>query len=219
MEDVFSRLITDRRLQVSGVHWASLINSYGCVQKDLSKAITVFDSIEHHPSSVRSGVRMPDALCYEAMLNVLVTLRRTDLIPTYLERLNNSGIHMTAYIANLLIKGYAAAGQLEEAREIFESLQDPPMGVAAPNNHVPHDGSGSVPTVSPSAPVYREPSTWEAMVRAELGAGNRDNAVALLQRVQARHFPQAVYQRISGIMLDDSVVSPWMTPEALSPNC
>ena len=46
------------------------------------------------------------------------------------------------------------------------------------------------------------------MVRAELGNGERDRAVALRQRLQARMFPPAVYQRISGIMLDDSV-SPW----------
>ena len=46
------------------------------------------------------------------------------------------------------------------------------------------------------------------MVRAELGHGNRDHAIALLQRVQARGFPPAVYNRISGIMPDVSV-SPW----------
>lgn len=185
MEDVFSRLVTDRRLQVMGVHWASLINSYGCVLKDFSKAADIFDSIEHHPTTTKSGVKMPDALCYEAMLNVLVTLRRTDLIPAYLKRLNDSGIHMTAYIANLLIKGHAAAGHLDEARLVFERLSDPPIGMAAPNNHVPHNGAGASEVPS-AAPVYREPSTWEAMVRAELGAGNRDNALSLLQRVQAR---------------------------------
>ena len=53
------------------------------------------------------------------------------------------------------------------------------------------------------------------MVRAELGNGERDRAVALLQRLQARMFPPAVYQRISGIMLDDAV-SPW--PQAQSPD-
>jgi len=46
------------------------------------------------------------------------------------------------------------------------------------------------------------------MVRAELGNGHRDRAVALLERLQGRNFPVAVYNRISGIMLDDSV-SPW----------
>lgn len=51
------------------------------------------------------------------------------------------------------------------------------------------------------------------MVRAELGNGGRERAVALLQRLQARMFPPAVYQRISGIMLDDAV-SPWSLADA-----
>ena len=54
------------------------------------------------------------------------------------------------------------------------------------------------------------------MVRAELGNGNRDEAIALLERMQARQFPAAVYSRISGIMLDDSV-SPWSTPSSFAP--
>jgi len=125
-----------------------------------------------------------------------------------------SKIHMTAYIANFLIKGHAAAGGLDEARRVFESLVDPPLGVAAPNNHVPH-GAVAPKNVPADAPVYREPSTWEAMVRAELGSGNRERAVALLERLQTRQYPAAVYNRISGIMLDDSV-SPWPSPTSSS---
>lgn len=53
------------------------------------------------------------------------------------------------------------------------------------------------------------------MVRAELGNGNRDEAVVLLEMMQARQFPAAVYSRISGIMLDDSV-SPWSTSSLLT---
>ena len=60
-----------------------------------------------------------------------------------------------------------------------------------------------------------QPSTWEAMVRAELGYGNREQALQLLMRVQSRRFPEAVYNRISGIMLDDSV-SPWSTGSEVS---
>ncbi|THH04931.1 hypothetical protein EW145_g5167 [Phellinidium pouzarii] len=206
MEDVFSKLIRDRRVQTEGVHWAALINAWGCVQKDLDKAISIFDSIAMHPTTLQSGLSNPDAIVYESMINVFVTLRRTDLIPAYLDRFSASGNHMTAYIANLLIKGYAAAGDLERAREIFEGLQDPPGGLAAPNNHTTHVSGKS--HILPDSPVYREPSTWEAMVRAELSNGNRDSAAALLQRVLERQFPPAVYARISGIMLDDAV-SPW----------
>ena len=209
MEKVFADLVADSSVTVQGTHWAALINAYGCVHKDLDKALATFDAISTHTSASA----LPDAVVYEALINTLVTLRRMDLVPAYLDRLHASGVHMTAYIANLLIKGYASVGDLDRARATFEALQDPQEGVAAPHNHAPHQNKQPVPSASASpipadAPVYREPSTWEAMVRAELGAGERDRAVALLSRLQARMFPPAVYQRISGIMLDDAV-APW----------
>lgn len=229
MEQTFAKLCADESVQVLGTHWGSLINAYGCVQKDLDRAVEVFENIASH-SSTRKGSPMPDAVSFEALINVFVTLRRADLIPVYVDRVQSSGVHMTAYIANLLIKGYAVAGQVEKARDVFESLVDPPTGVAAPNNRAPHEFEAATP-VHPNAPVYREvsflthglfrgeminsslfqPSTWEAMVRAELGNGNREEAVALLERMQTRQFPAAVYSRISGIMVDDSV-SPWPVP-------
>lgn len=155
MEDVFARLADDQSVQVQGVHWAALLNAYGCVQKDLDKAIEIFDSIPTHRSSIKSGLKLPDAVAYESMINVLISHRRMDLVPAYIARLRQSGVHMTAYIANLLIKGYAAAGDLPLAREVFESLLDPPIGVAAPNNHAPHE-NGSANVSSPESPVYRE---------------------------------------------------------------
>lgn len=97
---------------------------------------------------------------------------------------------MTAYISNLLIKGYAAAGQLERARAVFDAMADPPVGLAAVHNHPGHVGQeagvrGEAP-VPVGAPVFREPSTWEAMVRAELGAGEKERAGALLDRMEDR---------------------------------
>jgi len=210
----FATLCADKSVQVLGTHWGSLINAYGCVQKDLDRAIEVFESIPSHHST-RKGSPMPDAVSYEALINVFVTLRRTDLIPVYMDRFQSSGVHMTAYIANLLIKGYAVAGELEKARGVFASLLDPPTGVAAPNNHAPHEFNATAP-IHPNAPVYREPSTWEAMIRAELGNGNREEAVALLERMQARQFPAAVYSRIGGIMLD-GCVSSWPVSPSLAP--
>ncbi|EIN04319.1 hypothetical protein PUNSTDRAFT_76526 [Punctularia strigosozonata HHB-11173 SS5] len=201
MEKLLEEIIKDPHVQVQGTHWASLIHSYGCVQKNLDKAIEIFESLSSHPAN--QDVQMPDSLVFEALINVFVTLRRPDLIPGYVERLKEFGLHMTAYIANLLIKGYAAAGQLDESRRIFESLVDPPMGIAAPNNHAPHEGA-----LADAVPANAPPSTWEAMIRAELGAGNREQALGLLDRLQARQYPQAVFNRISGIMLEDSV-SPW----------
>jgi len=158
MEKTFNHLVKDKSVKLQGSHWAALINAHGCVGRDLDKAIAVFDSIEKHPSTLTSGAPLPDAVAFEALINVLVTLRRTDLVPAYLERLQRSGVHMTAYIANLLIRGYAAAGDIGQARMVFESLADPPVGVAAPHNHAPHDTSVA-PRISPDEFVYREVSS------------------------------------------------------------
>ena len=159
MEEIFEHLTQGSKPMVQSTHWASLINSWGCVQKDLDKALAVFDSISTHPSTKLTGAALPDAVVFEALINVLVTLRRTDLIPTYVERLSSYRIHMTAYIANLLIKGYAAGGDIDSARGVFERLVDPPEGMAALHNHAPHDTDvRNVPQVPEGSPVYREVS-------------------------------------------------------------
>ncbi|KII96119.1 hypothetical protein PLICRDRAFT_35049 [Plicaturopsis crispa FD-325 SS-3] len=214
MENIHQRVCADGI--VAGGHWASLINAWGCVKKDLDKAIEIFESVETHPSTARSQANLPDAITFEALFNVIVTHHRADLLSHYLQRLQSSNVRMTAYIANQIIKGYATGGELQKARDFFEKLADPPSGVAASNNHVPHENSPA-PDVPASAPVYREPSTWEAMVRGELGSGHRDNAMVLLERMKARQFPPAVYNRISGIMLDDSV-SPWPSTDSPTSN-
>jgi pentatricopeptide repeat protein len=203
-QTIFDQLVADHSVPVQGTHWASLINAWGCVGRDLDRAIAVFESIASHPSTKRSKTPLPDAVVYESLINVFVTLHRMDLVPVYLQRLQESNIHATAYIMNLLIKGYASTGNMEKAREIFASLQDPEMGVAAPNNHASHDGT--VVSTPSGGVVYREPSTWEAMVRAELGASERERAAELLDRMETRMFPPAVTSRIRGIMRDETVI-------------
>ncbi|QRW01656.1 pentatricopeptide repeat-containing protein 5, mitochondrial [Ceratobasidium sp. AG-Ba] len=210
MEDVFKRLQQDRHVAVQGAHWAALINAYGCSAHNLEQALATFERIPAHAQ--------PDAVAFEALFNVIVSNHRVDLVPVYLERMANVGVHMTAYIGNLLIKGYASAGQLERARGVFESMSDPPVGLAAVHNHPGHShvhGSEGDMLVPVGAPVYREPSTWEAMVRAELGAGEKERAARLLDRMEDRMFPVAVTSRIRSIMGEDgSLVEP---PQPVSP--
>ncbi|KAF8960261.1 hypothetical protein BDZ97DRAFT_2038640 [Flammula alnicola] len=199
MEEVFSKLQKDTSVEITGAHFASLINAYGCVSKDLDRALSMFESMGTYPRAPK-----PDAVAFEAVINVIVAHKRTDLLPVYVNKMIEAGVHMTAYIANFLIKGYANVGDMEQARAIFESLSNPPTGVAAPNNHAPHSPDMNE-GVSVTAPVYREPSTWEVMVRAEFGAGNRDAAIELLERLKERQYPEAVYNRISGVLTDYSV--------------
>ena len=150
MEKVFQDLQANPEVGLTSGHFASLINAYGCVAKDFDKAIAVFQSIPDYPKAP-----LMDAIIFEAVINVLVAHRRTDLLPVYVSKMNEAGVHMTAYIANFLIKGYANVGDLDQARSIFESLRDPPSGMAAPNNHAPHHPAVS-PDVHVMDVVYRE---------------------------------------------------------------
>lgn len=165
MENIFVHVTNGPHPLVQGTHWAALINAWGCVKKDLERATSIFDSIADHPSTKATGQTLPDAVVFEALINVLITLRRTDLLSTYVDRLSSQGIHMTAYIANLLIKGYASVGDIERARGVFENLVDPPEGIAAPFNHAPHDGDSSAPQAPAYVPVYREVCRyWQSQV-------------------------------------------------------
>lgn len=160
MEKVFRQLEHDHSVQVGGPHFASLINAYGCVAKDLDRAIAIFESIANKPyvrNASPSAIRLPDPVCYEALINVFVSHRRPDLVRNYLERLRVSHVHMTAYVANLVIKSLAQCGDMEGARSLFESLDDPPSGLAG---HVRHGHSmeeGEVEVQGQDdGPVYRE---------------------------------------------------------------
>jgi len=187
------------RSYVQGPHWAAMINAWGCVVKDLDRAMEIFESIKAENQA------SPDAVVYEAFFSALFTVKRLDLVSLYLERMRESGVHMTAYIANVLIKGYTSVGEIEQARATFDSLVDPPIGVAAPHNHLtPSDSSMSA--VPPDAPVYREPSSWEAMIKSELDFGDQDRAHALMDRLDARMFPLAVTSRIRAFF--NETVSP-----------
>jgi pentatricopeptide repeat protein len=59
--------------------------------------------------------------------------------------------------------------------------------------------------------VFREPSTYEAMIRAELAAGNREDAEAVLRRMEERRYPVAVWMKARAI-IDDAIVNPSVPP-------
>ncbi|SJX66554.1 uncharacterized protein SRS1_16782 [Sporisorium reilianum f. sp. reilianum] len=230
MERVFQALADDASVAVQSTHWASLINCYGCMLNDLDRAIATFDSIASHPSSQmrKDGASLPDAVSFEALLAVFVAHQRTDLIRAHLDRMKQAGLQMTAYVANLLIRGYSmeqGEAGLNEARALFESMSEPAAGVAAAGNHPPRAHGAGAPTSAnaaadaagvsampssaashdahnPFGSVQREPSTYEAMIRAELSHGHADRAAALVDRMEARAFPPALIVRARTLVSD-----------------
>ncbi|KAM0756175.1 hypothetical protein T439DRAFT_320873 [Meredithblackwellia eburnea MCA 4105] len=203
---VFEQLLKDPSVEVNGAHWASLITAWGAHQKDLPRATSIFESIAEHPSTLRSKSNLPDAVVYESILNACIANGQPQQCLTYLEDMKRRGVHLTAYVCNSLITAHAAQNDMESARAVFESMEDPAVGVAAAGNHPVdrhpkhHHLSGQSNILPATAPVFREPSTWTAMVQSEVAAGELGRAGALLARLESRAFPEAVVNKIRKLL-------------------
>jgi pentatricopeptide repeat protein len=125
MEKVFGELCRNRDVEVQGTHWASLITAYGIHGDDLDKALSVFDGIERHPTTKRGrGEFSHDPVVWEAVLNVVGSKGSVGQLEEMRVRMEKSGAKGTAYVCNALISGYARGGEIEKAREVFESMGD-----------------------------------------------------------------------------------------------
>ena len=210
MERVFAGICADGAVTVQATHWASLIVAYGIHGDNVRKAMETFESISTHPSTLDPNIAI-EAVVWEAILSVISKRGTLEDLESMRQRMIQSGAHPTAYVNNVLIEGFARAGEIGKAREIFDSMGDSVTGVAAPNNHpLLLTSSGHVkPATVTSAPthvVYREPSTYEAMIRAELTAGSKEAAEGVIARMGDRRYPVPVYMRARAILDDPSVV-------------
>ena len=122
MQKVFDNLCKDRRVDVQGTHWASLIHAYGTVAAQPERAV---ETIPTHPASQSNDI---EPVCWEAILGVLASAKMTDRMEEYVTRMRQQRVRPTAYVNNMLIRGYASVGQLDKSRELFESMQDAVMG-------------------------------------------------------------------------------------------
>ena len=214
---VFNELVADRRTPVSGTHWASMITAHGLYASDPERAMKIFDSIATHPTATIDLQAEP--VVWEAILSVAAQKSTVSELERLHQQMVSTGARATAYVYNVLISGYARAGQIVNARSIFNTMGDSISGVAAPNNHPQLlTSSGHVKpstiTDTPTIVVYREPSTYEAMIRAELGHGTMENAEEVLQMMQARMYPVAVYMNVQNLISDHlvSVLGPVIFP-------
>jgi hypothetical protein len=104
MQRIFDNLCKDQRVDVQGTHWASLIHAYGNVAGQPEKAIEIFESIPTHPATRSKDI---EPVCWEAILNVLASAKMTDRMEEYVWRMQQQHVRPTAYINNMLIRGYA----------------------------------------------------------------------------------------------------------------
>lgn len=200
MDRIFAELVRNRHVQVQGTHYASLITAHGLHANDVGKAKSIFSALKRPRAVIEPVV-------WEAILNVVGQRGSLEELESLRSDLERSGSPSTAYVCNALIFGYSRHGRLDAARAVFEGMADSVGGVAAPNNHptLLTSSGHKKPATTASAPaglVFREPSTYEAMIRAELAAGNRAEAEAVLGRMEERRYPVAVWMKARAIFDD-----------------
>ena len=148
------------------VHFASLIHAKGCVQHDTAAARSLFDSI------IANKLVRPQPCLYQALFEVMVANRRVSETDALVHDMHARSVEMTAYIANSLIHGWALAGNIARARQIFESV----------------------------AVEKREPSTYDAMTRALIAAERRDDATKVVNEMLGRGYPAAVANKVAELV-------------------
>lgn len=123
-------------------------------------------------SAVTSGIE-PDESMYQALIESLVANHQTGDAMRVVSQMKSRGMRLTPYIANTLIHGWALDRDLPRAKEVFSELRNG---------------------------VRPEPSTYEAMARAYLSAGDRAGVDGILQEMLSRGYPVAVINRVSTLV-------------------
>lgn len=109
-----------------------------------------------------------------------------------------------------LAQAYAERGAFQRARNVFAAMADPPAGVASIGNH-PNDRQPKNARLAHNAhasvdePTYREPSTYETMIRCELAANEPFKALEVYNRAQLRAFPPAIMARLHKLLASEGV--------------
>lgn len=110
----------------------------------------------------------PQPCLYQALFEAMVANDRVADTEEIVASMAQRNIEMTAYIANTLIHGWAVEGNVSKAKTIYDRI-----GLAK-----------------------REPSTYEAMTRAFVGAEDRVSAASIVQEMMSRGYPSAVASKI-----------------------
>jgi pentatricopeptide repeat protein len=149
-------------MQPEPVHYAALVHAKGCVLHDMEGARQTFDSVVRDPSV------SAHASLYQALFEAMVANRQVSETEPVLKSMLARGVQLTPYIANTLIHGWASAGDINKASEIYNSV----------------------------GRERREPSTYEAMTRAFLSLEEREKAKGVVSEMLSRGYPSAVVNKV-----------------------
>lgn len=168
------KLIASDRQRPTSAHYAALIHAYGCVKQDLEMAKSWF----HRAIDSKFHSRVaPDEAMYQALIEAYVANHKVAECDTIFKHMESNNIKLTVYMANHLIHGWTVAGNLEQARRVFDLL-----------------------TIEKNGLYGREPSSYEQMTRTYLAMGDRAGALALVDEMKTKGYPAAVVARVTDIL-------------------
>ncbi|CAO3625498.1 unnamed protein product [Cunninghamella echinulata] len=175
-------------IRASCCHYSTLIYAYGTLQRDVQSADRVFEEM------CKSKIK-PDESVYQAMLDTLISndlLERAEKL--YHQMLASIQKSSSPYIENLFIRGYGQKGLLDKAEKMFDNMTDDKSTLlTSTSSH--HRGKKT-------ALVIREPSTYEAMVRAYLDNNMIEKAKAVLDQMVQRDFPSKVLNAVVDLVME-----------------
>ncbi|KAG2230176.1 hypothetical protein BDF21DRAFT_258237 [Thamnidium elegans] len=154
-------------IRPQATHYATLIYSYGTLQRDVQSADRLFQDME-------SKQVAKDEVVYQAMLDTLVSndqLERAEKLYQQMQATIQKS--SSPYIENVFIRGYGQKGLLEKAKAMFDAMADDKI-----------DQQKEI--------VIREPSTYEAMVRAYVDNNKMTEAKQIFDLMVQREFPEKV---------------------------
>lgn len=120
----------------------------------------------------RGNLVPADANLYQSLLEAMVANHEVRETDAVLAQMRATRVEMTPYIANTLIHGWTSENNVEKAREIYQKI----------------------------GRERREPSTYEAMVRAYLAVEQRAEAQEVVSELLTRGYASAVTNKVVTLM-------------------
>lgn len=114
----------------------------------------------------------PQACLYQALFEAMVSNHLVHDTEQILQEMPLKGVEMTPYIANTLIHGWTSEKNIHKAESIYFLVN----------------------------PDEREPSTYDAMIRAYLIVENRLGANSVVKEMLSRNYPSAVSSKICELL-------------------
>jgi pentatricopeptide repeat protein len=152
-------------IRPQATHYATLIYSYGTLQRDVQSADRVFQDMEAKKVT-------KDEVVYQAMVDTLVSNDQLDRAEQLYQEMLPMKTSGCPYIENVIIRGYGEKGLVTKAKAMFDKMVD-------------EEEQGIVVTI-------REPSTFEAMVRAYVENKQLKEAKEIFELMVQREFPEKV---------------------------